>query len=300
MKISFIIATVNRDQELQQCITSIEKAHECKQDVPIEILVVVQKAKEKKDIRIHYPEITTFYYIDRIGLSIARNFAIEKCLGDYCVFLDDDAAVNQDFIDVLSKKVITYKKVSVFCGRLMDSAQGVPFSVLFNNNNVRKLSRFDFQYFMGSAHVIAKETIKRIGCYDERFGVGAKYRGSEETDLFFRLKASSEQVLYLPELIFFHPIPITPPEYVYNYAYAIGAMLTKSCFNDKAHFIVYFYIFFLRIIKAYIRILQKIILKGIYQKKDEKYHYSSILRGTYGGMKDFIKSKFIFQRKICL
>lgn len=293
-KISFIIASVDRSQELQQCIASIEKAHEYKQDIPIEILVVIQKAKQKKDIRVRHPEIITFYYIDKVGLSVARNYAIEKSKGDYLVFLDDDAAVNEDFIDVLSRKIIAYNKVNAFCGRLIDSVQNIPFSRLFYNNNVKKLRRFDYQYFMGSAHVLSKEVIKRIGCYDERFGVGSKYFGSEETDIFFRLKAAGEQVLYLPDLVFFHPLPTVPASYVFNYAYAMGAVLTKSCITDKAYSIIYCFIALQRIIKASIRILQKIFLRGVYYYKDERYHYGSVVQGTFNGIKDFIKGELQF------
>ena len=62
-RISFIIASIDRDQELQKCISSIEKAHEHQQDIPIEILVVIQKTKQKKNIGLNYPAITRFYYI---------------------------------------------------------------------------------------------------------------------------------------------------------------------------------------------------------------------------------------------
>ena len=288
MKISFIIASVDRDKDLQQCIISIEKAHEYKQDIPIEVLVVIQKAKEKKDIRISHPDITNFYYIDKIGLSVARNFAIEKSEGDYLVFIDDDASVSEDFIDVLSRETMAYKKVNAFCGKLIDPVGQVPFSRLFYRNDVKKLGRFDFQYFMGSAHVLSREVIKRIGGYDERFGVGAAYYGSEETDMFFRLKAAGEQVIYLPDLIFFHPVPAGPPSYVYNYSYAVGAMLTKNCVNDKAYFFVYFFIALKATIKASVRILQKFIFRGIYKDKDERYHYGSVIRGTFEGIKCYI------------
>lgn len=289
-KFSFIIASVDRDRQLHQCIASIEKAHEYRRDIPIEILVVIQKST-KKDIQICYPEIVRFYYIDKIGLSAARNFAIVKSTGDYLVFLDDDAAISQDFIDVLPKTITAYKGINAFCGKLIDSEQGMPFSVLFRNNNIKKLSRFDFQYFMGSAHVVAKKTLEQIGRYDERFGVGSKYRGSEETDIFFKLKAAGEEVLYFPDLVFFHPIPVAPPEYVYNYAYAIGAVLTKSCVKDSAYSVVYLFIFLLRIMKASVRILQKNIFKGTYKKKDERYHYGFVLSGTFRGARDFIKNE---------
>lgn len=289
MKISFIVASVDRDKELQECIASIEKAHKYKQDIPIEILVVVQKAKQKKDILIRYPEITTFYYIDKIGLSVARNFAITKSTGDYLIFLDDDAGVKEDFIDVLSRKVIEYNNVNAFCGRLTDPVRNIPFSVLFQNEKVRKLRRFDYQYFMGSAHILSRKIIEEIGCYDERFGVGSKYRGSEESDIFFRLKAANEQVVYLPDLNFYHPVIFPSPSYVYNYAYAFGAALTKNCIKDRGYFFLYCFIVLKMTAKAIIRLLQNFFLKGIYKEKDKRYHYSFVLKGTFEGIKDFIR-----------
>lgn len=298
MRISFIVASVDRDQELQQCITSIEKAYEYRQEIPIEILVVIQKTKQKKDLKIRYPEIITFYYIDKIGLSVARNFAIEKCKGDYLIFIDDDATIKEDFIDILLKNIMTFKKVNAFCGRLIDPVQNIPFSKLFHNNNIKILRRFDFRYFMGSAHVLSREVIKKIGCYDERFGVGSKYYGSEESDIFFRLMIANEQVIYLPDLIFYHPIPVAPPRYVYNYHYAVGAMLTKNCVNDKAYFPLYCLIVLETTMKAFVRILQKMLLRGIYKEKDERYHYSSSLRGTFRGIKDFINRELLFKKQI--
>lgn len=285
-KISFIIASIDRDEQLQSCITSIEKAHKYASDIPIEILVVIQN-KQKKNMKIVYPEITTLYYIGRTGLSVARNFAIKNSSGDYLVFLDDDAAVNENFIETLSKKVLLYN-INAFCGRLIDAGKDTPFSTLFYNEKIKKLKRLDFQYFMGSAHILSSRVIKKIGCYDERFGVGGKYCGSEETDIFFRLKAAGEQIIYLPDLVFFHPIPATPPGYVYKYAYAIAAMLTKNCINDKSHLVVYCYIVLQRLTKAGIRIFQKSLFKGVYLEKDRKYHYSSLVKGTFRGISDFI------------
>jgi glycosyltransferase involved in cell wall biosynthesis len=293
LKISFIIASIDRDQELQQCITSIEKACEYKQDIPIEILVVIQKTKQKKDIKIRYPEIITFYYIDKIGLSVSRNFAIEKCKGDYLVFIDDDATVKEDFIDRLSKNIIVHNEINAFCGRIIDPIQNIPFSKFFRNNDTKMLRRFDYQCFMGSAHVLSRKVIEKIGGYDERFGVGSKYYGSEESDIFFRLKAANEQVIYLPDLVFYHPIPIAPPQYVYKYAYAVGAMLTKNCIDDKCYFFIYCLIIVELTMKALIRLMQKILLRGEYKQMDEKYHYGSLIIGTFKGIKDFISKDLL-------
>jgi len=287
-KFSFIVASVDRDEQLRQCISSIEKAHEFSPDIPVEILVVIQKAKREKDIPIRYPGITAFYYIDKLGLSVARNFAIEKSKGDYFIFLDDDAAVKEDFIAVLTKETLRYDKTGAFCGKLIDYGRQVPFSRLFYNNSVKKLGRLDYQYFMGSAHVLSREVVERIGSYDERFGVGSRYYGSEETDIFFRLKAAGRRVLYLPDLIFFHPATPASADYRYKYAYALAAMAAKNCVNDKFFSPIYCFIILERVVKSSIRILQAIIFKGAYLKKDQQYHYASVLKGTFTGIKDFI------------
>lgn len=298
-KISFIIATVNRDAQLQQCITSIEKAHEYKPDISVEVLVVVQQAKQNKDIQIKYPDITKLYYIDRLGLSAARNYAIERCTGDYLVFIDDDAFVSEDFLNALTQTINGNPSIHAFCGRLIDPVEKIPFSCLFSNTHAKKLSRFDFQNFMGSAHILSKSVIDKVGGYDERFGVGSKYFGSEETDMFFRLKASGQQVLYVPELVFFHPIPSVPPSYVYKYSYAIAAAVTKNCLRDKTYFFVYFFIPLKAIAKASIRALQKNIFKGIYADLDKRYHYESVIKGTFDGVRGFINAEVLTKESPC-
>ncbi len=292
-KISFIIASVDRDQDLQYCVTSIEKAHEYKPNIPVEIFVVIQQAKQKKDIHLKYPDLTQIHYIDQLGLSVARNHAIKISTGDYLVFIDDDASIGENFIDVLTQIIDTHSSVGAFCGRLIDKIEKTPFSCLFSNMQTKKLSRFDFQYFMGSAHVIRLDVLKQIGGYDERFGVGSKFFGSEESDMFFRLKACGQQVLYVPDLVFFHPILTVPPSYVYKYSYAIAAALTKSCLCDKAYFFVYVLIVLKAIAKASIRTLQKNIFKGIYENLDKKYHYQSVIKGTFDGIRGFINAEVL-------
>lgn len=291
LKISFVVASVDRDVQLQECIDSIENAHDYRPNFPIEILVVFQKVKQKKEISTRFPELTAFYYIDKMGLSVARNFAIAKSTGEYLVFIDDDAMVDKDFIEALSKNIVRHDKVNAFCGRIIDPIRDLPFSPLFSNNSIKKLGYLDYQYFMGSAHVLSRKVLDRIGCYDERFGVGSKYFGSEESDIFFRLKAANEQVLYLPDLMFFHYLPTVPKSYVYKYAYAFGAVLTKHMIDDKAHFIAYCLIAFQRTIKAFIRSIQQILFRGRYKMMGDKYHYTSVIKGTYDGIRSYLKNE---------
>ena len=91
---------------------------------------------------------------------------------------------------------------------------------------------------------------------------------------------AKEQVLYLPDLVFFHPIPTTPSDYVYKYAYAVGAVLAKSCNNDKANFITYSYLVLQIMTRALIRVVQKILFKGRYIEMNKKYHYDLVIKGS--------------------
>ncbi len=291
VKFTFIVATIDRDAQLKKCIASIESSHLLSKDIPIEILVVVQKSSNLKDIALKVPEITKFFYIDKIGLSCARNFAIGKSRGEYLIFLDDDAFVSDDFIDCLASVIRKHSKVNAFCGRLMDPVSKVSFSRLFYNEEEKSLSRFNYQYFMGSAHILSRKAINNVGLYDENFGVGARFFGSEETDMFFRLKAAGEKVLYVPEVVFFHPIPAASANYMGKYAHALGAVVTKNCLKDMINFPIYFFIIFERIVKSSIRLLQKKIFRGRYIEKDRQYHYASVLSGTFGGIKAFLRLK---------
>lgn len=293
MKFSFIISSVDRYDDLKNCLGSIGKAYDySNHSIDIEILVVFKaNGVKNKSVESPYSHLAKFYTYEDVGLSGARNIGIRESSGDYLIFIDDDAKVKEDFLRVLSERVAFYGKVNAFCGRLIDLVQNIPFSVLFSDNSVRKLGRLDFQYFMGSAHVLSRKAVKKIGYYDERFGSGSKFFGSEETDIFFRLKAANEQVLYLPDLIFYHPIPFASPKYVYNYSCAIAACLTKNSINDKRHFLVYFFIALKLASKASIRILQKMLLGGKYKQKDQRCHYSYVLRGMFAGMSRFIKEE---------
>lgn len=285
MKFSFIIASINRDEELQKCIISIERAYEYRKDIEIEILVVFQCVDKNKTIKTKYPEVLFMYYIDKIGLSVARNFAIKKSRGEYLIFIDDDAMIKEDFIDILSKNV---NEANALCGKIIDPINSLVFS-RFLNAEKKSLNRFDFRYFMGSSHVLKKSIFEEIGLYDESFGVGSKYHGAEESDVFFRLLRKNKQVLYIPDLVFFHSIPNkTPVSKVFNNAYAVGAMLTKQAIIDKKNFFVYAFLILEILSKSLVRTIQNYLFVRDVQVRNERLQYYSI-GGTIQGILGYFR-----------
>lgn len=289
MKFSFIIASLGGNKQLQNCINSIEKAYEYKKGLEIEILVVFQNVKKNDcNIKTRYPGLTTFYYIHEKGLSRARNYAIKRSKGDFLIFLDDDAQIKEDFLNVLSESSLN-NAAEAFCGRVFERDTNRAFSLCFANDKKRYLNRTDFRYFMGSSHIFKKGIIERIGFYDERFGAGAKYPGAEESDMFFRLKHRGAKVAYLPELVFYHPLIFGPK--VFDYSYSVGAMLTKQLFIDRRHLFTYIFIITEILFKSFLRTLQSIFFPKSIELKNSKYRYRSAFLGTLKGVFDYIKGK---------
>lgn len=286
MKFSFIITSVGKDKELQKCVESIEKAYEYRKDIGIEILLVIQDSYKNKTVKTKYPELSSSYYISRTGLSAARNFAVKKSRGEYLVFIDDDAAVKEDFIDILSKNI---GEADALCGRIMDPSDNRVFSRCFLDAEKKYLNRFKFRYFMGSSHIVKKSILEKIGLYDENFGTGARYRGAEESDIFFRMLRENRRILYLPDLIFYHPVTYkTPVARAFDYAYAVGAMLSKQTITDKRHFFIYGFLIIEIMLKSLFRSAQAFLFLNSIKIKNEQFQYRSAFKGTVSGIISYI------------
>ena len=284
IKFSFVIATLNRPKQLQGCIDSIERAYDFKKDVDIEVLIIFQDEGDyNANLLSRYPQLLKKYYIQQVGLSKARNFAISKSKGEIIIFLDDDAKIKEDFLNKLYKVTLDSKS-DAFCGRILEETTKNPFGGCFLEEQNRYLNRLDFRYFMGSNHILKKEIIDKIGLYDEVFGAGSKYPAAEESDLFFRMKKRNLRIAYVPELIFYHPVTGIAAEKVYGYYQACGAMLVKQVSVDLNHGLIYIYIMLDIILKSFIRIIQSVFFPRTIRAKNKRYHYASVFLGIISGV----------------
>lgn len=297
MKISFIIPSVNRPDQLLNCINSIEVANDYEKNLKIEIIVVYNgNGYNNHPLKTKKPEIINFFSIKEEGPSKARNYGILKSTGNYLVFLDDDAYISKDFL----KKLFTnrQKDVNVYYARLLDSSDKRPFAGIYNDKIKRKyLSIFDYSYSGGTTMIIKKKTLLKIGQYDERFGPLEKYRAAEETDLFFRCLMNKEKILYLPDLIIFHPIDKEASSAkVFDYAYAIGALFIKQILVDWRRFYVYSFIFFKITLKSLARSAQLIFFPRSIKEKNRRCQYLSVFQGTVSGSISYFRNEILFKK----
>jgi len=292
IKYSFIIATHNRNDDLQKCLSSIEKAHVRSQENKIEIIVVFNGENcEKSTLNTKDPILFKVYEIAEPGLSKARNFGIARSSGEYLVFIDDDATVKEDFVHVLNKCTISMKE-KAFCGKILGLDGEACFSDIYMNNKIKYLGWYDQEYFRGSAHVVKKCLMEEIGGYNEKFGVGGKYCGAEDADLFFRLKQAKENIVYVPEMVFYHPLLEGFSSLkAYKYSYANGAVLIKQVLCDKIHFYIYCRIMLKELMQRTYGLLRNILFPKLMRNKNQKWQYNAAFSGMNMGIIDYIRFK---------
>ncbi len=100
-KVSVIIATRNREEELARCLKSVSE----QTVLPMEIVIVDDGASDPEGIRAMIPSEIGFQYHRKSppGLSASRNLGAQVALGDLLLFLDDDVVLERDYIEAILK-----------------------------------------------------------------------------------------------------------------------------------------------------------------------------------------------------
>ncbi len=288
MRFSIVVSTCNRAKILKETIASILKQSFSDYEIIVSDDASVDATRQVVESFESSGKITYLFSDKNCGLSATRNKALKLSRGEYVVLIDDDIILADNFLGVL-EKVISSEKASVFCPVLRDPLTSESFVDLLDDKK-RYLNFFDFNYFRGGAHIISREVIFKVGGYDERFGIGGKYRAAEETDYFFRLKKSGVKILYYPGLVVYHRRQSeTSDVKAFNYSYGISAMLTKQVFSDLRHLYIYITFVIWRLLTSLIRTLQYDFFPKTIESKNRMYRYRYFLKGTMAGIVDYLR-----------
>lgn len=99
MKYSFIIPAFNAAEHIERCINSIVSQ---KTKTKYEIILIndgsTDNSKEIiQDLLLKYPKIIKYYEQKNQGVSVARNYGVEKSVGKYITFVDADDILGDNF-----------------------------------------------------------------------------------------------------------------------------------------------------------------------------------------------------------
>ena len=220
--ITATISTYNREKYLPKVLASLAR-QTLSRDLFEVILVDNNSPGNTPEIfnrfQKDHPKIKSYYYLEtNQGLSFGRNRGIKEANGKYITFIDDDAYLADDYLEVIynyfednpkvasigSKIHLHYEEtVPKWENKYLNSLLGY-FDI---GNNVRFFPKND--YPRGSNMSFKMSVFEVVGHFNTELGrVGNNLAGSEEKDIYKRIYQHPDLlVAYIPNAMVYHYVP---------------------------------------------------------------------------------------------
>ncbi|WP_209600782.1 glycosyltransferase family 2 protein [Sinorhizobium kostiense] len=207
---SFIVCTRDRVKLLVACIRSIETTCLAHPAIASELIVVDNGSTdgthaELRRIAAASKVPMTLVPEPRQGLAVARNTGMERARGRIFVFIDDDCVVDRAYLGDLKRHYQSGDGV-IRGGRVeLGNPNDLPFTIKRSKAAARLTPDVHPGGFvLGCNMTMDREVALRVGCFDERFGVGAPLCSAEDTEYLVRAYALGIPVEYVPDMTVFH------------------------------------------------------------------------------------------------
>lgn len=233
-RLTLITCTFDRDEEFVRLIRSIST-----QDVQnIQLIVVDQNTPARAQNLI--AELSPSFEVQvlelgRMGLSRARNTALEHADGTIIGFPDDDCWYPADFLARILEAFQKYAEYDFLACKTMDDCfRPSVGSFLKKSQDIRITNAF----WAGNSNGIflRKEALDCISGFDESLGVGADtpFGAGEETDMLLRLLSNGARGKFFADLFVHHPSVSEDTDLAVSrarrYAPGIGKLMARHQF----------------------------------------------------------------------
>ena len=265
-KLSIIIPTINRIKEIEDLLDSVPILNR----VNFEIIIIDQNSQDiisdliesfKSKFDIHH------YRIDQKGASLARNYGINKAVGEILCFPDDDCKFLPETIQI-AIETIEKMNCDVVFGKCIDETGND--SVIKWSTKAAFISQKNCDDKFVEATMFAKREVFDKVIYDENLGVGTFHGSGEAYDLVLNLLNKKFSLYYNPDIIFYHPNKVVDHlltssiRRVFSYSCGFGRLCLKH--------------------KLYKKLLSRIILVSgfiplslLIAKNKTRYYFAEIL-----------------------
>lgn len=211
--VSVVVCTRDRPDDLERCLRSLLLL----EPAPVEI-VVVDSAPTSDTTRALCADLPVRYTVEPIaGLSRARNRGILATTGDVIAFTDDDCVVDPAWLAGIGARLAD-PRVGLVTGVVVPLELETPAQQLFEARGGfgRGYARIVLdgaqigpmtsvgRIGAGANFVVRRSAIERVGAFAEWLGSGTPAGAAEEYDLFCRLLAAGDRLVFDPEQIVWH------------------------------------------------------------------------------------------------
>lgn len=204
MKVSIVVITYNRRQEIEECVNLLLK----NSDSFYELLLINNNSEDRTSDYLNsiqdIEKVKIFNLNENLGISGGRNFGAKEASGDIFVFIDDDAEFFTDnpipetlkkFNDELDVGILAYQIVNPHQNKILRK------EFPCTDKNKDKHSEFLTSTFIGAGHAIRKEVFEKTGGYDEElFGY------MDELELSFKAIDCGFKIKYFPTVGVLHKV----------------------------------------------------------------------------------------------
>jgi GT2 family glycosyltransferase len=148
-----------------------------------------------------------------MGFALGNNIGIERCKGDYIMFLNNDTIVEQHYLAELVKVMeeqsdvaaVQSKLLKMDNPKLLDSAGDFVdyFGLTYNRGKGENADQYDQmdEIFSarGAAMMVKSSVLKTVGVFDPSF-----FMIYEDIDLCWRIRLKGYKILFSPKSIVYH------------------------------------------------------------------------------------------------
>ncbi len=236
MKFSLILATVNRDKEVKEFLTSLSQQIYTNFEV-----IIVDQNDDNRILKIlpAFKNLDIKYVKSEIGLSKARNRGLNKACGDIVGFPDDDCLYPKELLENIN---VFFKEhnYDILMGKTIDKETGK----VVAGKNITKAQILKPSFILGSSTTLFIKRDENI-IFDEYFGIGAVFNAEEENDLLFRLLKKDYSGYYAPNINYvYHPpsdLDYTNTARAKQRSIGLGAFIAKYIYTREGvtYFIKY-------------------------------------------------------------
>jgi glycosyltransferase involved in cell wall biosynthesis len=203
MHFSLIVATMNRVNELDQLLSSLER-QTCRD---FDVIVVDQNPDNRlQPVLQAHSRLSIEHLRSEKGLSRARNVALRVAKGEIISFPDDDCWYPDDLLETVAQWFeanpefdVLFTAIRAANGKLM-----VPKWAPDPGPCTRKSALYSVVSITG---FLRRAVAAAVGPFNEKIGIGSAsvYQSGEDIDYYLRPLESGFRMWYEPSLTVYHP-----------------------------------------------------------------------------------------------